>query len=117
MAAQTLDQAIQAAIKLNEDVGKKGVAAAYSELEDAVRAFEGAGNPLESIIPQGGDAQLGFSLRSADGKSFFDIYSRLLRKQLCTRQGEFNKLIRSGIDSSVGAVLTSIVVGLGIPVA
>lgn len=116
MTTMTMDQAIQSAIKLNENVGKDDVAFAYPELEEAVQAFENEGYPLESIIPQGEDARLGFSLRSADGRTFFEIYSSLIRKSLCTPDGEFNKLIKSGLNHSVGAILTVIVTSLGIPI-
>lgn len=117
MTKVTLDQAIQSAITLNENVSKNGVSSAYSELEKAVQAFENEGYPIESIIPRGGDASLGFSLKSANGRTFFEIYSGLIRKSLCTPDGEFNKLIKSGLNSSIGAVLTTIVASLGIPLA
>jgi hypothetical protein len=74
------------------------------------------GYPLESVIPQGEEAGLGFSLQSADGRTFFQIYSKLIRKSLCAPDGEFNKLIKSGLNTSVGAVLTAIVTSLGIPI-
>jgi hypothetical protein len=110
-----MDQAINAAIELNEEIGRRGIKSAYSELEKAVRSFEKNGYPLESIIPHGEDTGLGFSLRRTDGKTFFAIYSSLIHKKLCKPGGEFNKLIKTGIDSSVGAVLTAIVTSLGIP--
>jgi len=113
----TMDQAIQSAIALNENIGKDGVTSAYSELEKALRAFKTEEGPLESIIPKGEDASLGFSIRSADARKFFEIYSSLIRKSLCPPDGEFNKLIKSGLDSSVGVVLTQIVTSLGIPMA
>ena len=116
MTEMTMDQAIQSATTLNENIGKNGVASAYLELEKAVLAFENEGYTLESIIPRGEEASLGFSLRSGDSRTFFEIYSRLIRKRLCTPNGEFNKLIKSGLNSSVGAVLTAIVSSLGIPV-
>lgn len=115
MGNMTMDEAIESAIELKEVVAKDGVASAHSELEKAIRAFETEGYPLESIIPQGEDAHLGFSLRSADGRSFFEIYSALIRNRLCTAHGEFSKLIRAGLNQSVGAVLTAIVTSLGIP--
>jgi hypothetical protein len=116
MTDETMDQAIQTAIKLHANLGQDGVASAYVELEKAIHAFEDEGYPLESIIPQGGDSGLGFSLKRADGKTFFEIYSGLIRKSLCTADGEFNKLIKSGLNSSVGAILTVIVTSLGIPI-
>lgn len=115
MNEMTVDQALKAAEHLNGAIGKHGVTSAYAELEKAVHAFQEGGYPLDSIIPQGQDARLGFSLKNADGKSFFEIYSSLLRKSLCGPGGEFNKLIKSGLNSSVGAVLMTIVSSLGIP--
>lgn len=115
MPEMTLDEAIEAAIKLKASLADLDAAAAYPELEKAVRAFEAEGYPLGAIIPQGADNSLGFSLRAADGRTFFQVYSSLIRKSLCTPGGEFNKLIRSGFNSSVGAILTAIVTSLGIP--
>jgi len=116
MKELTLDQAIQAAIELNKNVSEKGLAVGFSELEKAVQDFESEGYPIQTIIPQGEDASLGFSLKRADGKKFWEIYSDLIRKSLCNSGGELHKLIGSGISTSVGAVLTAIVSGLGIPV-
>jgi len=81
---------------------------------EALRSFEEEGYPLEVIIPSS-DAQLGFSLRRVDGKSFFSIYAGLIRKTLCTADGEFNKLVKSSLNTSVGAILPAIVTTLGIP--
>ena len=113
MPEMTLDEAIDAATRLESQLDERAL---YPELEKAVLAFEDEGYPIESIIPQGTDSRLGFSLRAADGRTFFDIYSKLLRNSLCSPKGEFNKLIKSGLSkASAGAVLTTIVSSLGIP--
>ena len=113
----TLDRAIRAADQLAARVQRDGVQPAYSELEEAVRKFQEEGYPIDSILPLGADSRLGFSLRNADGKSFFDAYSAMLRKCLCGADGGFNKLARSGVSASVSAVLSSMVKSLGIPSA
>jgi len=110
-----LDDAIRTAEQLAASVRDTGVQPAYAELETAIRGFQEEGYPLESILPQGSDARLGFSMRSADGRTFFQIYAALLRKSLCGADGEFNKLIKSGTSSSVGAILGAMVIALGIP--
>jgi hypothetical protein len=111
MPEMSMDEAIQAAIRLKESTAD----AAYPELEKAIRDLQDEGYPIEAIVPSDADARLGFSLKTADGKRFFDVYSKLIRKSLCAPGGEFNKLIKSGINSSVGAVLTALVTALGIP--
>jgi hypothetical protein len=111
MPEMSMDEAIQAAIRLKESTAD----AAYPELEKAIRDLQDEGYPIEAIVPSDADARLGFSLKTADGKTFFDVYSKLIRKSLCAPGGEFNKLIKSGINSSVGAVLTALVTALGIP--
>jgi len=110
-----MDQAIGEALKLNEAVGQRGLQAAYSGLEDAVRIFQEEGYPIESIVPGGQSGGLGFSLKSITGSKFFEVYAKLIRRSLCTKDGEFNKLIKSGLSSSVGAVLMAIVTALGVP--
>jgi hypothetical protein len=115
MTKMTMAQAIESARELKEIVTTQGDAAAYSRLEAAIRAYEAEGYPIEAIIPAGAETGLGFSLRRADGRTFFEIYSALLRKRLCTRNGQFSKLVKAGLHTSVGAVLTEIVNTLGIP--
>lgn len=110
-----MDEAIQAATNLKAQLADKDVAAAYPELEIALHAFEEAGYPIESILPQGADSALGFSLKTADGKTFYQVYAKLIHKSLCGPGGEFNKLIKSGLSTSVGAVMTAIVTSLGLP--
>jgi hypothetical protein len=112
MPDMTMDEAVQAAQELEARLDEHEL---YPELENAVHAFEDAGYPIDAIIPQGADARLGFALRSADGKTFFQVYSKLIRKSLCSPRGEFNKLIKSGLKVSAGAVLPAIVTALGIP--
>jgi hypothetical protein len=115
MPEMTMDEAIQAATNLKEQLADKDLAAAYPELEKALHAFEEEGYPIESILPQGTDFSLGFALKTADGKTFYQVYSKLICKNLCGPGGEFNKLIKSGVSTSVGAVLTAVVTSLGIP--
>jgi len=115
MKELTLDEAIQAAIELNHDMDREGPAPGFVQLETAVQEFKDEGYPIESIIPQGTDSKLGFSLKSADARDFWGIYAALIRKRLCDSEGELGKLIESGISTSVGAVLTAIVTALGIP--
>jgi len=116
MPELTMEQAIEAATQLMARIGGQ-TGDAYQQLETALQVFKDDGYPLESIIPQGEDAKLGFSLKSADARTFFEIYGKLIRKSLCTPHGEFSKLIKKGLDTSVGAVLTAIVTTLGIPLA
>jgi hypothetical protein len=110
-----MDQAIREAMKLNEAVGQSGMHTAYAGLENALKQFENDGYPIESIVPGGQSGGLNFSGKSMNGNAFFDVYAKLIRKSLCAKDGEFNKLIKSGLSSSVGAVLTAIVTALGIP--
>jgi hypothetical protein len=117
VAILTLSQAIESAEALSRNVRPASDAAAYEALEQSLRAFANEGYPVESIIPHGTEATLGFSLRTVDGRTFFEVYGTLLRRKLCTEDGEFSKLMRSGVNSSVGAILTAIVAALGIPVA
>ncbi|BAY08698.1 hypothetical protein [Calothrix sp. NIES-2098] len=113
----TLDQAIQSAIELNASVSKEGLKVAFPELRKAIEEFEDDGYPIETIIPQEEEVGLGFSLKSTDVERFWEIYSDLIRKSLCGSNGDLHKLVQSGISTSVGAVLATLVTGLGIPAA
>lgn len=81
MGALNLDEAVAVAIELKKSSGNS-VDPVYSTLEKAVHDFERDGFPLESIIPQGQDARLGFSLKRADGKNFSQIYLGMIRDRL-----------------------------------
>src|SRR6185369_15000391 len=119
MKNQDLQRAIESANKLQSSVSRGSLDIAYQELERSIAAFENEGYPVDTIIPMEGSSTLGFAMKletTKDGKSFWNIYSELIRKSLCSENGELNKLIKGGVHTSVGAILTAIVSGLGIPV-
>ncbi len=115
MGEGDLQAAIEAAEKLAEESTTGGLQVAFDALEREVVAFEANGYPLESIVPTGSDQGLGFALRGKDGAGFFAVYSRLLKDKLCAEGGEFNTLIKNGIQASVGSILTLIVAATGVP--
>jgi hypothetical protein len=116
MTEDSIERAIEAATRLSDLVGRDGTEPAYRSLEAAVREFEAQGYPIEAIIPQGADPGLGFSLKSVTGSKFYKAYKALLRDRLCASDGEFNRLLKANLSSSIGAILTALVTGLGLPV-
>jgi hypothetical protein len=110
----TFEEAERAAGDLAEQVKQKGLAPAFAELENALLQFGEAGNPIDTIVPA--SAKLGFSLtRARDGKSFWDVYSEVVREELCKKDGELQKLVKAGLSGSTGAILTAVMTGLGLP--
>jgi hypothetical protein len=73
MPELTMEQAMETATQLKARIGGQ-TGDAYQQLETALQVFKDDGYPLESIVPQGEDAKLGFSLKSADARTFFEIY-------------------------------------------
>lgn len=57
---------------------------------------------------------MGMAARSGDGRSFLEAFKERIRANLCDPEGEFTKLIRTGLNTSVGATLTSLVAVLGL---
>lgn len=118
MAPANLDEAIRSAESLQNSVSAGGIDVAYHELEKSLVEFESQGYPIDSILLQEEPGTLGFAKKlkkTKEGKSFWQLYKEMIKKRLCQKTGELNKLIKSGIHASVGAVLTAIVAGLGLP--
>jgi hypothetical protein len=111
----TIQQAQQSAELIQKQIENNGIELGYEELQKAIKKFEDEGYPLESIIPESADSGLGFSLKRADGKTFWEIYSKAIRKSLCDEKGEFNKLFKNNITASVTAIVAALVSGLGLP--
>ena len=119
MPPSNLQEAIHSAENLQNSVSLGSIDLAYHALENSLEEFESQGYPIDTIVLQDDGGALGFAKKlrnTKDGKSFWAIYKELIRKRLCQKTGELNKLLKSGIHASVGSILTAIVTGLGIPV-
>src|SRR5688572_23376030 len=55
--------------------------------------------------------------RTRDGQSFWDVYAQVLRENLCKPDGELYKLVKAGLHTSTGAIITAVMTGLGLPFA
>lgn len=112
----TLEEAARAAESIAEQVKQQGLEPAFTEIEKALLQFSDSGYPIDAIIPAGAEPQLGFSLtRAKDGKSFWSVYSEVVREELCKTDGELQKLVKAGLSGSTGAIVTAVMIGLGLP--
>jgi hypothetical protein len=112
----SFEEAERAAAKIADDIKAGDLSAAFGELEKALEQFSEAGYPIDTILPAGAKPQLGFSLtRARDGKSFWSVYSDVVREELCKTDGELQKLAKAGLSGSTGAILTVLMTGLGLP--
>jgi hypothetical protein len=113
----TLHDACVAADALAETVRQEGQDSALSVLEDALRAFDESGHPIESLLPHG-DAQLGAALaRRKSGQAFWAVYADVIRHSLCKKNSELQKLAKAGLSGSAGAIVPALITGLGLPPA
>ncbi len=110
-----LDELIEEAIALKNDVAKNGIGVANDRLEielaEAVKQFD-----LNAVIP-GEDNSMGLAAKGGDSQTFMSLFTKRIRANLCDGNGEFTKLIRNGLHTSVGATLTALVTALGLPAA
>ncbi len=114
--AQDWSNAGRQADDLARVIGRRGEQAALRELDRALAEYRETGFPLDAIVPAQAEQQVGFSLRRAkDGKSFWSIYGRILRDELCKPGGDLHKLATAGIQTSAGAILGVLVSALGPP--
>ncbi len=91
----------------------------YDALEVSVRRFEEAGYPIESIVPGGDEAGLGFSLKkwTSSGRDFYRAYKKAIKKDLCKPHGDLHKLAKAGLSGGTGAVVAVIFQSLALPPA
>jgi hypothetical protein len=112
----TFEEAEHAVGDIAEQIKQRGLAPAFAEFEKALQQFSEAGYPIDAIIPASAEPQLGFSLtRASDGKSFWDVYAEVVREELCKADGELQNMVKAGLSGSTGAILTTVMTGLGLP--
>lgn len=112
---KTVKAADALAIKLKkaanpEELAAKQFAAALTTLETHnIRA--------DAFVPATSKAKkLAMSQEPADRKSLFQIYLDLLRKKLCTKGSELDKLVQAGIQGLSATLVTLIITTLGLSV-
>jgi len=90
---------------------------AYKALEAGIAQFQQSGLPLESLIPAG-ERGLGFAARHAkDGKSFWEIYGKVVRNKLCTKNSKLHTLAQSGTQLSAASLVGFVMGALALPAA
>lgn len=112
----SVEQAERAADEIAEQVRQGGLAPAFAALEKALDQFSEAGYPIDAIVPASAEEQLGFALGAGrDGKSFWNVYAKVVRDEVCKHDGALQEYIKSGVSASTGAILNAVMTGLGLP--
>ena|ERR1039458_5290125 len=112
--------AVRRADALAETVRARGgdLDPAFEALEQEIRRFEASGLPVDVLVPSGGEAGLGFSLRrQQSGRSFWSVYAEALQGQLCDENGELRKLSNQAVAPGVATILATIMTTLALPLA
>ena len=108
-----IDDMISQAIVLKHRAETEGIGPIRELLVSEIDSL-GKQIDLDAMLP-GTGGKLGMAAEQRDSESFFNVFSDQIRDNLCRKGGEFNKLIRQGPQSSVGAILTALVMTLGVP--
>jgi hypothetical protein len=112
---------LQRAGTLAEALGKQvqenrgDLACVYVALEQAALEYQASGQDLESAVPGGGLAALGFRRGRPDGKSLWSAYADVLHDDLCKPKGTLHKQVKTGLATSGAAMVTLIMTTLGLP--
>jgi len=111
--AVELDDLVTAALDLKAKSGNQ-LGPVYAALSDEIVRLNDEID-LDALLPDmaGG---LGMAAKKRDGETFANLFLGRIRSNLCSKDGEFNKLIGAGLNTSVSGVLSGLVVTLGLPV-
>jgi hypothetical protein len=112
----TLDDVIVEAIALRQKTEGGDLTAAYAAME---RDLAQLSRELDvtTLLPGGPDAALGMAAKEKNAKRFYAVFKKRIRANLCDGDGEFAKLIRAGVQGSVGAIVTALAAALSLPAA
>lgn len=119
MAETTIGQPEHVAKQVADQIMSQGgsLAPAYKALESGFVQFQQSGLPLESLIPAG-EHGLGFTAQhTKDGRSFWEIYGKIVRKKLCSKNSKLHSLAQNGAQISAGALVGIIMGALALPAA
>ena len=112
----TLDEAITDAIALSKDTSADSLDSVYKLLDDSIIKLSEELD-VATLLPGGAEAALHVAAKKADGRAFFEIFKRRVIQNICAKNGEFGKLIRAGLQGSVGATATALATALTLPAA
>jgi hypothetical protein len=115
-ASMTLDDAITEAISLRRKVENGNLAPVFATLKANVEQISQEMD-LATLLPGGPNAELGMAAKEKDIKGFYAVFKARIRANMCAQDGEFSKLIRAGLQGSVGAVVTALATTLYLPAA
>ncbi len=109
------DDLLKSALALNDQIVDGNLEPARTKLASEIERL-GQEFDLDALLPGEGGG-LGMAAKRRDASTFYDLFIKRVRANLCAKNGEFTKLIRQGIQSSVGATLTALVLALQLPAA
>lgn len=110
-----IEEAGQQVEMLAREISERGFDPAYDALERGLDRLTEAGFPPEMLLPTGQERRGVALSRSKDGKSFWTVYAEVVRDELCRSGGQLHRLIKAGLSRSATAILTTVMIGLGLP--
>lgn len=107
------DDLLKSAFALNDEIKDGNLEPARAQLAAEIARLNQEFD-LDALLPGEGGG-LGMAAKRRDPSKFYDLFVERVRANICAKDGEFTKLIRQGIQSSVGATLTALVLALRLP--
>src|SRR5215510_3612615 len=93
------------------------LSSAYNQFEIERQEIEKL-MPIEAILTTDEGHSAGMALKKAHGgEEFWKIYSKAIKKKLCSRNEKLYGLAKLGLASSAGATVTAVVTSLALPPA
>jgi hypothetical protein len=112
---QRIEEAGQRVESLAREISERGFEPAFDALERGLDRLTEAGFPPEMLLPTGQERRGVALSRSKDGRSFWAVYADVVRDELCRSGGQLQRLIKAGLSRSATAILTTVMIGLGLP--
>jgi hypothetical protein len=107
------DELLKSAFALDEKIIGGDLEPARAQLTSEINRLNQEYD-LDALLPGEGSG-LGMAAKRRDPSKFYDLFVERIRANMCAKDGEFTKLIHQGIQSSVGATLTALVLYLSLP--
>ena len=113
LAASRAEQILGAIHAHGGDLGP-----AYEALEEGITELEQAGHDVDEIVPADSELSLGFwRVSDRSGKGFWAIYSRLVRRRICSPDSALRGHVDHAMQASTGAIVGAVVTALALPLA
>jgi hypothetical protein len=115
-----IEQAAQRVDTLAQQIRDEGLTTAFASFDEAIAAFEKEGFYISTILPSDAVRALGAATphgQRVDGRTFWSVYREVVCDALCNERSDLNKSVKAAVQGSTSALVTTVLAGLGLPLA